>query len=323
MYRLTFDRQQALDDRVAGLEKRVCAAEAFSKKQSVLEDSMGSLKGNASQTDAHLREIEARILKLEPLLERRVCDAEAFSKRQSVLEDSMGSLKNNASQTDAHLREIEARILKLEPLLERRVCDAEAFSKRQSALEDSMGNLKNNASQTDAHLREIEARILKLEPLLADQRKLTKQMDRMEREISDLDQRIPDFASADDFQLNFAPKMNEQLHQVLEGQPSSKASLQKNSASEASQNTYKPETPPSLMATASWTKASTREVFVPFKPFKNPPHPEDETARRCTLQVEEELHKAMGSNAPLGTRKKLLKEVQLRRLRQVILLQCE
>ena len=242
--------------------------------------------------------------------------------------------------------------------LEKRVCDAETFSKRQSLLEDSMDCLKSKGSQTDAHLSKIEARVLKLEPLLAGQRKLTTVMERMERDISDLDQKMPDIASADDFQLNFAPKINEKLHhcqnqvKVLEGQVSSlKDALQNNSASETSQNTYKLDSPSSVATaafaavsesvdekihtdatsaqglsghltgskellarrprSASMPKSSTRQVFVPFKV---PPHPEDDTSRRCTLQVEEELHKAKRSNAPPETRKRLLKEVLLRRL---------
>ena len=287
-----------------------------------------------------------------------------LEKRQSVLEDSMDGFKSKPSQTDVHLCEIEARILKLEPLLEKRACDVETFFKRQSALEDSMGILKSKAKQTDVHLCEIEASILKLEPLLADQRKLTSLVERMEREISDLEQRIPDIASADDFQLNFPPKIHEKLHQcqnqvkVLEGQVSSlKDALQNNSASETSQNTSKLDSPSpvptaafaavsdfvdekthtdatsaqglsvhlagskELLArrprSASMPKSSTRQVFVPFTV---PPHPEDDTSRRCTLQVEEELHKARRSNAPPEMRKKLLKEVLLRRLCQVILL---
>ena len=346
------------------LEKRVRDAETFSERQSVLEDSMDGLKSKGSQTDAHLSQIEARILKLEPLLEKRVRDAETFSERQSVLEDSMDGLKSKGSQTDAHLSQIEARILKLEPLLEKRVRDAETFSERQSVLEDSVDGLKSKGSQTDAHLSEIEARVLKLEPLLADQRKLTSLMERMEREISDLDQKIPDIASADDFQLNFAPKINEKLHhcqnqvKVLEGQVSSlKDALQNNSASETSQNTSKLDSPSpvptaasaavseilnekihtdatpaqglsghlagskELLArrprSASMPKSSTRQMFVPFTV---PPHPKDDTSRRCTLQVEEELHKAKRSNAPPEMRKRLLKEVLLRRLCQVILL---
>ena len=250
-------------------------------------------------------------------LDNRVAELE---KRQCVLEGSMDGLKSKGSQTDVHLSEIEARILKLEPLLEKRVCDVETFFKRQSALEDSMGILKSKAKQTDVHLCEIEARILKLEPLLADQKKLTTIMERMEREISDLDQRIPHIASADDFQLNFAPKINEKLHhcqsqvKVLEGQVSSlKDALRNNSATETSKNTYKLDSP-SLVP-----KSSTRQAFVPFTV---PPHPEDDTSRRCTLQVEEELHKARRSNAPPEMRKKLLKEVLLRRLCQVILLQA-
>ncbi len=287
-------------------------------------------------------------------LDNRVVELE---KRQSVLEDSMDGLKSKGSQTDAYLSEIEARILKLEPLLEKRVHDAETFSKRQSVLEDSMDGLKSKGSQTDVHLSQIEARILKLEPLLADQRKLTSLMERMEREISDLDQKIPDIASADDFQLNFVPKINEKLHhcqnqvKVLEGQVSSlKDALQNNSASETSQKTSKLDSP-SLVATsasaavsefvhekihrdatpaqglsghlagskellarrprsASMPKSSTRQMFVPFTV---PPHPEDDTSRRCTLQVEEELHKARRSNAPPEMRKRLLKDVLLRR----------
>jgi len=272
-----------------------------------------------------------------------------LEKRQFVLEDSMDGLKSKPSQTESHLCEIEERILKFELLLEKRVCDGETFSKRQSLLEDSMGSLKSKASQIDVHLCEIQARILKLEPLLDDQRKLATAMERMQREISDI-------ASADDFQLNFAPKMNEKLHhcqnqvKVLEGHVSSlKDTLQNNSASETSQNTCKLDSP-SLVATsasaavsefvdgktrtdatsaqglsghlagskellarrprsASMPKPSTRQVFVPFKV---PPHPEDDTSRRCTLQVEEELQTAKRSNAPPEVRKRLLKEVLLR-----------
>lgn len=279
-------------------------------------------------------------------LNSRVAELE---NRQFVIEDSMDGLKSKPSQTEAHLCKIEERILKFELLLEKRVCDDETFSKRQSLLEDSMGGLKSKASQIDVHLCEIQARILKLEPLLDDQRKLATAMERMQREISDI-------ASADDFQLNFAPKMSEKLHhyqnqvKVLEGHVSSlKDSLQNNSASETSQNTSKLDSPSlvsefvdekihadatsaqglsghltgskELLArrprSASMPKSSTRQVFVPFKV---PPHPEDDTSRRCTLQVEEELHKARRSNAPPEMRKKLLKEVLLRRLRQVILL---
>ena len=338
------------------LEKRVCDAEAFSKRQSALEDSMGSLKSNASQSDAHLCQIEARILKLEPLMEKRVCDAEAFSKRQSALEDSMGSLKSNASQSDAHLCQIEARILKLEPLMEERVCDAEAFSKRQSDLEDSMGSLKNNASQTDAHLREIEARIFKLEPLLADQKLLITLIERMERDVSDLDQRISGIASADGFQFNLVPKIDEKLHycqnqiKELEAQVSSlKNALQNKSAGETSQDAHKLGSPtsvaPAFAAVHQFADekihlddatpaqrlpvplASSQEVLArrprsasmpkatirqPFMPMRFPRHPEDETSRRRTLQVEEELQNARKSNAPLDVRKKKLKDVLLR-----------
>ena len=228
--------------------------------------------------------------------------------------------------------------------LDNRVVELE---KRQSVLEDSMDGLKSKGPQTDAYLSEIEARILKLEPLLADQRKLTSLMERMEREISD------HIASAEDFQLNFAPKINEKLHhcqnqvKVLEGQVSSLMdALQNNSASETSKLDS-----PSLVATsasaavsefvdekihtdatpaqglsghlagskellarrprsASMPKSSTRQMFVPFTV---PPHPEDDTSRRCTLQVEEELHKARRSNAPPEMRKRLLKDVLLRR----------
>ena len=290
-------------------------------------------------------------------LDKRLAELE---NRQFVLEDSMDGLKSKPSQTEAHLCEIEERILKFELLLEKRVCDGETFSKRQSLLEDSMGGLKSKASQIDVHLCEIQSRILKLEPLLDDQRKVATAMERMQREISDLGQKIPDIACADDFQLNFAPKINEKLHhcqnqvKVLEGQVSSlKDSLRNNSASETCQNTSKLDSP-SLVATsasaavsekihadatsaqglsghltgskellarrprsASMPKSSTRQVFVPFKV---PPHPEDDTSRRCTLQVEEELHKARRSNAPPEMRKKLLKEVLLRRVCEVILL---
>ena len=90
----------------------------------------------------------------------------------------------------------------------------------------------------------------------------------------------------------------------------SKDALQNNSASETSQNICKLDSP-SLVATASGRKAT---VSQPFMPMRFPPHPEDETLRRRTLQVEEELHNAKRSNATPETRKKLLKEVLLRRL---------
>eukprot|EP00434_Breviolum_minutum_P041099 symbB.v1.2.036554.t1/scaffold5179.1/size30116/3 len=76
------------------------------------------------------------------------------------------------------------------------------------------------------------------------------------------------------------------------------------SASETSQNICKLDSP-----TASGRKATIRQAFMPFN---FPPHPEDETLRRLTLKVEEELHKAERSNAPPEMRKKLLKEVQRR-----------
>ena len=349
-YRLTSDKQQTLDNRVAVLEKRACDA----LERSVLEDSMAGLKSKTSQTDAHLCEIEARILKLEPLLEKRVCDAEAFSKRQSVLEHSMVDLKSKASWTEARQRDFEARILKLEPLLEKRVCDAEAFSKRQSVLEHSMVDLKSKASWTEARQRDFEARILKLEPLLADQKELTTFMERMERDISDLDQRIPDLAGAGNFQCNLAPKIDEKLHHCqnqikeLEGQVSSlKNALQNKSAGETSQDAHKLGSPtfaaafaavpqfadgkihpddatpaqqlPVPLAGSHQVVARRRSSSMPksticqaFMPFRVPPHPEDETSRRRTLQVEEELQNAVKSNALLEVRKKKLKEVLLR-----------
>lgn len=285
-------------------------------------------------------------------LNSRVAELE---NRQFVIEDSMDGLKSKPSQTEAHLCEIEERILEFELLLEKRVCDDETFSKRQSLLEDSMGGLKSKASQIDVHLCEIQARILKLEPLLDDQRKLATAMERMQREISDIAS-ADDFQL--NFPPKIHEKLHQCQNQVkvLEGQVSSlKDALQNNSASETSQNTSKLDSPSpvptaasaavsefvdekihteatsaqglsghlagskELLArrprSASMPKSGTRQVFVPFKV---PPHPEDDTSRRCTLQVEEELHKAKRSNAPPEMRKRLLKEVLLRRLCQVI-----